>query len=336
VCALEQRFKQQRYLSASERDKMAQSLHMTPQQVKIWFQNRRYTLKRQLMLQQAAVTSSTTSPDDVGGIRIPSAGLQHQQPIRAADRSAMGVSYCGRSRLFQIPPPAAQDNRSHPIVGGYRSGVDSLTETRKADVASGDQVTSFYSATVGVSTPTAAYRHPLMSSGDASPSYCQRISKLMIMPHLSTTSTAGFGFSPAIGSNGFDAFCSPSVPYHHHTQQHNTHPHHVQQQQQQQPSRHRQTVNYVQHQQPSTFFQKTPRGGSYGDDNHNVTSSSPLSSSSSLSQQLATPDMAIDCDGLSSLSTSSSSTWYVPQLLLNHAADFRCSPEQYPLSVPTW
>ena len=51
---LERRFKQQRYLSASERDQMAMSLRMTSQQVKIWFQNRRYTLKRQMMLQAAA------------------------------------------------------------------------------------------------------------------------------------------------------------------------------------------------------------------------------------------------------------------------------------------
>lgn len=72
VCALEQRFKQQRYLSSSERDKMAQSLHMTPQQVKIWFQNRRYTLKRQLMLQQAAVTSSTSGGiGDESTVRLP-------------------------------------------------------------------------------------------------------------------------------------------------------------------------------------------------------------------------------------------------------------------------
>ena len=297
------------------------------------------------MLQQAAVTSST-SPDDVGGIRIPSAGLQHQQqPIRAADRAPMGVSYCGRSRLFSIPPSA-----THPIVSGsYRSGVDSLTDARKAgDVATGDSVTSFYSATAGIPTPTSAYRHPLMSSGDASPSDCQRISRLMMMPHFSTTSstaTVGFGFSPTVAGNGFDAFCSPPAPYHHHqhhhTQQHNSLDPHYVHLQQQQPSRHRHNINYMHHQQSSTFFQKTPRGGGcYGDDNHNVTSSSPLSSSSTMSQQLTTPDIgAVDCDGLSSLSSSTSSAaWYVPQLLLNHAAaaDFRCSPEQYPLSVPTW
>ncbi len=47
VYELERRFKQQRYLSAPERDQLATTLKMSPQQVKIWFQNRRYKLKRQ-------------------------------------------------------------------------------------------------------------------------------------------------------------------------------------------------------------------------------------------------------------------------------------------------
>lgn len=59
---LERRFKQQRYLSASERDQMALSLRMTSQQVKIWFQNRRYTLKRQMMMHAADTGSAPAVP----------------------------------------------------------------------------------------------------------------------------------------------------------------------------------------------------------------------------------------------------------------------------------
>ncbi|XP_065104057.1 NK2 transcription factor related 7 [Paramisgurnus dabryanus] len=47
VFELERRFKQQRYLSAPERDHLAHVLKLTPTQVKIWFQNRRYKCKRQ-------------------------------------------------------------------------------------------------------------------------------------------------------------------------------------------------------------------------------------------------------------------------------------------------
>ncbi|XP_014798626.1 PREDICTED: homeobox protein Nkx-2.6 [Calidris pugnax] len=47
VFELERRFKQQRYLSAPEREHLARLLQLTSTQVKIWFQNRRYKCKRQ-------------------------------------------------------------------------------------------------------------------------------------------------------------------------------------------------------------------------------------------------------------------------------------------------
>ncbi|CAL8312323.1 unnamed protein product [Lota lota] len=47
VYELERRFKQQKYLSAPEREHLATLIHLTPTQVKIWFQNHRYKMKRQ-------------------------------------------------------------------------------------------------------------------------------------------------------------------------------------------------------------------------------------------------------------------------------------------------
>uniref|UniRef100_A0A3Q2VRT2 NK2 homeobox 8 n=1 Tax=Haplochromis burtoni TaxID=8153 RepID=A0A3Q2VRT2_HAPBU len=45
---LERRFRQQRYLSGPEREQLARLLSLTPTQVKIWFQNHRYKMKREI------------------------------------------------------------------------------------------------------------------------------------------------------------------------------------------------------------------------------------------------------------------------------------------------
>ncbi|CAH1793002.1 unnamed protein product [Owenia fusiformis] len=47
VYELERRFKSQKYLSAPEREHLANMINLTPTQIKIWFQNHRYKHKRQ-------------------------------------------------------------------------------------------------------------------------------------------------------------------------------------------------------------------------------------------------------------------------------------------------
>lgn len=70
VYELERRFKQQKYLSAPEREHLAGMIHLTPTQVKIWFQNHRYKMKRQakdkatqqLQQESGGLCSQTQSP----------------------------------------------------------------------------------------------------------------------------------------------------------------------------------------------------------------------------------------------------------------------------------
>ncbi|CAH0384581.1 unnamed protein product [Bemisia tabaci] len=69
VYELERRFKQQKYLSAPEREHLASLIHLTPTQVKIWFQNHRYKCKRQqkekLMAEQNAQNQDKSTDDCV-------------------------------------------------------------------------------------------------------------------------------------------------------------------------------------------------------------------------------------------------------------------------------
>ncbi|XP_029960016.1 NK2 transcription factor related 7 [Salarias fasciatus] len=62
VSELERRFRQQRYLSAPEREHLALLLKLTSTQVKIWFQNRRYKCKRQRQDQSLELVGYPAAP----------------------------------------------------------------------------------------------------------------------------------------------------------------------------------------------------------------------------------------------------------------------------------
>lgn len=88
VYELERRFKQQKYLSAPEREHLASMIHLTPTQVKIWFQNHRYKMKRQAKdkaAQQQLQQDSGGGSGGGGGAGCPQQQqAQQQSPRRVA------------------------------------------------------------------------------------------------------------------------------------------------------------------------------------------------------------------------------------------------------------
>ena len=52
VMELEKKFQEKKYLSSSERGKLAEKLKLSDMQVKTWFNNRRMKLKRQVVVNE--------------------------------------------------------------------------------------------------------------------------------------------------------------------------------------------------------------------------------------------------------------------------------------------
>lgn len=74
IYELERRFKQQKYLSAPEREHLANLIGLSPTQVKIWFQNHRYKTKKSSNEKQQKCDSPSTpskSPPSPKRVAVP-------------------------------------------------------------------------------------------------------------------------------------------------------------------------------------------------------------------------------------------------------------------------
>lgn len=92
---LERRFRQQKYLSAPEREHLASLIRLTPTQVKIWFQNHRYKTKR-------AYQEKGTHDMSVGGLTSP---RRVAVPVLVKDgRPCLGKPELPLGMQMSLPP----------------------------------------------------------------------------------------------------------------------------------------------------------------------------------------------------------------------------------------
>ncbi|CAF0992761.1 unnamed protein product [Didymodactylos carnosus] len=122
---LERRFRQQRYLSAPEREHLASVINLTPTQVKIWFQNHRYKMKRARPDKSLLELSTMPSPRRVA---VPVL-IRNGKPCRQSSNNASPSSIDSLSLLntslatkmsksqTDLIVPIIVDERSAPLTG---------------------------------------------------------------------------------------------------------------------------------------------------------------------------------------------------------------------------
>ncbi|RWS13093.1 homeobox protein Nkx-2.2-like protein [Dinothrombium tinctorium] len=103
VYELERRFKQQRYLSAPEREHLAQLIQLTPTQVKIWFQNHRYKCKRQAKEKAMSESSATSTGSAQQAHSIASGPGVNQGNAASVTGNNSNTSYTSSPRKVAIP-----------------------------------------------------------------------------------------------------------------------------------------------------------------------------------------------------------------------------------------
>ena len=106
IYELERRFRQQKYLSAPEREHLASFIGLTPTQVKIWFQNHRYKTKKS---KKDCKPAMTTSPNSTSAKRSVTGCTPLQRPVKDEKRM-------NDPTTFQLSAPTGSSNNNNNTV----------------------------------------------------------------------------------------------------------------------------------------------------------------------------------------------------------------------------
>ncbi|CAJ0586107.1 unnamed protein product, partial [Mesorhabditis spiculigera] len=109
VYELERQFKQKKYLTAPEREQLAHTIHLTPTQVKIWFQNHRYKCKRQE--KEKAMTEGRPPREDTATPQSPPPPGHDKSPMPSSNKVKEDV-------LPELKAPPLYSNTVPPAVYG--------------------------------------------------------------------------------------------------------------------------------------------------------------------------------------------------------------------------
>lgn len=123
---LERRFRQRRYLSAPEREHLANALRLTPTQVKIWFQNHRYKLKKSC--QQRGIDTDLTLVDARQGPLSSLTSLHTADPTRGlSGRHRMGPMIVRDTKQYLSGSTAAGYYQTFPVMPNNEPASSSLS-----------------------------------------------------------------------------------------------------------------------------------------------------------------------------------------------------------------
>ena len=168
---LERRFRQQRYLSAPEREHLASILRLSPVQVKIWFQNHRYKLKKARQEKGLELTP-LPAPRRVAVPVLVRDGKPCQAPMATLKADCMQAGALGTLGAGYGLSSSALSAISSQIghgVGAMTPGLGQCMSTLSptlSNISAAYTMTSMAGMNMNMNNPSlSGYNHALMQAG---------------------------------------------------------------------------------------------------------------------------------------------------------------------------